>query len=268
MQQEIWKDIEGYEGLYQVSNLGRVKSLGFDKWHKGRLIKAHFDGLKHYLFVQLYKNGVCKKINVHRLVATAFVPNPNNLPQVNHKDEGKTNNQADNLEWCTNKYNINYNNGAAMKRAIKTRYERHNVNDLVAKIKATKIKNESYSAERPVNQFTWQGVFVERFISATQASKATGVHRNVISRCCMGKHKQGGGFIWLYDEDIDKIGERTLKAHPNAKKVRQFDLNGNLIKEWNSATEACKELGVNKAALSECCQGKRKQTKGYIWKFL
>ena len=96
--EEIWKDIEGYEGLYQVSNLGRVKSLGVDKWHKGRVIKPQFDGLKHYLFVQLYKNKKSKRFNIHRLVAKAFIPNPNNLPQVNHKDEVKTNNNARNLE--------------------------------------------------------------------------------------------------------------------------------------------------------------------------
>lgn len=268
LMEEIWKDVEGFEGLYQVSNHGRVKSLGFDKWHKGRLIKPHFDGLKHYLFVQLYKKGVCKKVNVHRLVASAFIPNPNNLPQVNHKDECKTNNVVSNLEWCTKEYNINYNDGAAIKRAIKTRYERHNVKDIVAKIKATKIKRGSYSAERPVNQFTWSGEFVARYISATDAYKKTGVQMHVIGRCCKGEHKQGGGFIWLYDEDIDKIKERTLDAHPNAKRVGQYDLNENLIKTWSSATDACKTLGINPASLSECCNGKRKKTKGFIWKFI
>lgn len=268
MQEEIWKDVVGYEGLYQVSNLGRVKSLGFDKWHKGRVIKPHFDGLKHYLFVQLHKNKTSKKINVHRLVAKAFIPNPNNLPQVNHKDENKTNNNASNLEWCTNEYNINYNNGSAMKKAIKTRYERYDVKKLVAKTKATKIKNGSFSAEIPVNQFTWSGDFVARYVSATKANKKTGVQMHVISRCCRGIYKQGGGFIWVYDEDIDKIKERTLDAHPNAKSVGQYDLNGDLIKIWSSAIDACKTLGINPASLSECCKGKRKKTKGFIWKFV
>ena len=278
--EEIWKDVVGYEGLYQVSNLGRVKSIGSDKWHKCRLIKPHFDGQKHYLFVQLYKNHISKKFNVHRLVATAFIPNPNNYPQVNHKDENKTNNfvfvnkdgtvdyDKSNLEWCTAEYNINFNDGSAMKRAIKTRYEKHSVEEIVAKTKATKIKNNSYSAEKPVNQFTWGGDFVARYTSSVAASKHTGAQMHVISRCCRGICKQAGGFIWLYDEDVDKIKERKLDAHPNSKKVGQYDLGGNLIKIWNSASDACKTLDINPASLSECCNGKRKKTKGFIWKFV
>lgn len=266
--EEIWKDIKDFEGLYQVSNFGRVRSLGHDKWHKGRIIKPHYDGRKHYLFVQIYKNKNSKKINVHRLVAETFIPNPQNLPQVNHKDEDKINNCVWNLEWCTNKYNINYNNKSAMKRAIKTRYERYDIKELVAKIKATKLANHSYSAERAVNQFTWGGTFIKRYPSSVAAMKETGAQMHVIGRCCKGKCKQAGGFIWLYDEDVDQISKRTLDAHPNSKKVGQYDLNGVLIKVWNSATEVCKTLNINPASLSECCHGKRKKTKGFIWKFV
>ena len=184
--EEIWKDVTNYEGLYQVSNLGRVKSLGFDKWHKGRTLKPHLDGKGCYFMVGLHKEKQTTHFNVHRLVAAEFVPNPNNYPCVNHKDECKTNNVVSNLEWCTKEYNINYNDRAAMKRAIKTRYERHDVKDIVAKIKATKIKRGSYSAERPVNQFTWSGKFVSRYISATDAYRKTGVQMHVIGRCCKG----------------------------------------------------------------------------------
>lgn len=266
--EEIWKDVVGFEGVYQVSNLGRVRSLGFDIWHKGRILKPHLDSRGYYLMVGLNRNKHPHHKNVHRLVAEAFIPNPNNYPCVNHKDECKTNNNVDNLEWCTYEYNMNYNNGAAMKRAIKTRYERHDVRELVAKTKATKIKNGSLSAEKPVNQFTWGGEFVARYISATEAGRRTKAQTHVISKCCRGLCKQAGGFVWLYDDDVDKINERTLDAHPNAKKVGQYDLDGTLIKVWNSATEACRELGVNPASLSECCTGKRKKTKGFSWKFI
>lgn len=112
---EIWKDIEGYEGKYQVSNLGRVKSLdryvpfvhGM-KFRAGVIITGAINN-KGYRKVLLY-NGKTerKQFSVHRLVAQAFLPNPENLPQVNHKDEDKTNNRADNLEWCTAEYNLNY----------------------------------------------------------------------------------------------------------------------------------------------------------------
>lgn len=99
--EEIWKDIEGYEGLYQISNIGRVWSVGKEIYKKAGLIGS-------YLSVSLNKDGHLKNFLIHRLVAKAFIPNPLNLPQVNHIDEDKLNNRADNLEWCTAKYNCNY----------------------------------------------------------------------------------------------------------------------------------------------------------------
>ena len=115
---EIWKDIEGYEGLYQVSNKGRIKSLNrIDS--RGRKVNEKIlsskPNNKGYLRVHLYKNGKRKPFSVHRLVAIAFIPNPNNLLEVNHKDENKENNTVDNLEWCNRKYNTNY--GSRNERA-------------------------------------------------------------------------------------------------------------------------------------------------------
>lgn len=108
---EIWKDVIGYEGLYQVSNIGNVKSLDrvvrYGRTLKGKE-KTKFEEKDGYLVVALCKNGKAKHIKVHRLVATAFIENPFNLPEVNHKDENKKNNHFDNLEWCTTKHNINY----------------------------------------------------------------------------------------------------------------------------------------------------------------
>ena len=114
---EIWKDIEGYEGLYEVSSYGRVRSLGQFVNHnfggyayrKGRILKPGL-GSRGYLSVTLSKNGIQKQYTVHRLVAQAFIENPDNLPQVNHKDEDRTNNNVTNLEWCDAKYNVNYGN--------------------------------------------------------------------------------------------------------------------------------------------------------------
>ena len=104
---EIWKYIDGYEGLYKVSNLGRVKSLNYRRSGKERMLKPGNTG-DGYLFVILYKNGKIKYFTIHRLVANAFLENPDHKSDVNHKDENKTNNRVDNLEWVTRKENINY----------------------------------------------------------------------------------------------------------------------------------------------------------------
>lgn len=115
MTEEIWRPIVGYEGLYEVSSYGRVRSLdryvkysnGPIHLHKGMILNPEKDK-DGYLQVILYNNGKIHQIKIHRLVAQAFIPNPQDLPQVNHKDEVKTNNSVDNLEWCNAKYNANY----------------------------------------------------------------------------------------------------------------------------------------------------------------
>lgn len=120
--EEIWKDIKGYEGYYQVSNLGRIRSLdryiatvgnpSGQRLIRGKILRPSkrvmSNGKDGYYSVTLYKRGVDTLFNVHRLVAETFIPNPNNLPCVNHKDENKHNNMADNLEWCTIGYNNKY----------------------------------------------------------------------------------------------------------------------------------------------------------------
>ena len=104
-----WKDIEGYEGLYQVSNLGEVRSLNYRKKNITRKMKIHTK-ITNYQDIQLSKNGKTQVYLIHRLVAEAFIPNPNNFPQINHRDENPKNNIWTNLEWCTAKYNCNYGN--------------------------------------------------------------------------------------------------------------------------------------------------------------
>lgn len=113
--QEIWKDIKGYEGLYQVSNLGRIRSTdkivkrgkNGDYFRKGIILKPQ-KSKNGYLVCKLSKNGICPSKNIHRLVAEAFIDNPNNYPCINHKDENKQNNIVDNLEYCSYEYNNNY----------------------------------------------------------------------------------------------------------------------------------------------------------------
>lgn len=184
MEGEVWKDVVGYEGLYQVSNLGRVKSLdkvistrngysSFEKSIKGRVLKQVL--VMGYLKVHLVNIGKGKSIPVHRFVAMAFISNKNNYPQVNHKDEDKTNNIVDNLEWCTALYNNNYG----------TRNER------ISKNQNNDRKN------KPILQFTSDGKFVKEWVSITEASKY-GFQRRSIQRCLNGEYKRHYKFIWKY----------------------------------------------------------------------
>lgn len=159
---EEYKDIEGYEGLYQVSNLGNVKSLDNDKERKDKILKPA--KLKNgYLQVTLCKEGKRKIYKIHRLVAQTFIENPNNLPQINHKDEDKTNNHITNLEFCDRKYNCNYG----------TRNE--------------KLSKQVICLETGVV-----------YPSTMEVQRQLGFTHSTISKCCTGKYKQAYGFHWKY----------------------------------------------------------------------
>ena len=174
MKKEYWKPVVGYEGLYEVSNWGRVKSL---KFGKEKILKQ---SIRHgYYSVGLSKNGIVKTYQVHRLVAEAFIDNTDNLTQVNHKDENKLNNNVDNLEWCSVLYNNTYN-------------ERH---------KKIAEKNINGKKSKPVLQYTLDGEFVREWESTREAGR-NGYQQICISKCCRGINKQHKGFIWKYKEDI------------------------------------------------------------------
>ena len=188
-EEEIWKDIEGYEGLYQVSNMGRVRSLdryvkhncGGLKLCKGKIMKlnATWDG---YLRVDLCKNGKHTHKRVNRLVAEAFIPNPDNLPQVGHKDECKTNNCVSNLYWTTEKENNNHG--------------KHNERVSEAQINGKRSK--------PVLQYTLYMEFVREWPSAIEINRQLGYSFGNICNCCRGLYKQAYGFIWCFACDVDK----------------------------------------------------------------
>ena len=168
--EEIWKDIEGYEGLYQVSNLGNVKSLNYRQTKREKILKSVNDK-DGYLFVSLCKNSVIKHYSIHRLVADVFIDNPNNYPQVNHKDENKTNNNVDNLEWCSPKYNTNY--GTTINR----RSEKH--------------KKAIYCLETD-----------KIYKSLTECAKELNLSIVNISHVLNGQQKQAKGLTFFYANQI------------------------------------------------------------------
>lgn len=166
---ECWKDIKGYEGVYQISNFGRLRKY-YSYIKQERILKPMICSNK-YLVACLYKNATQKKLLIHRLVAEAFIPNPNNLPCVNHKDETRTNNRVDNLEWCSQKYNLNYG----------TIKEKH--------------RNRQCKA---VNQYTKDGIFIKSWRSESDVQRELSILRECIGRCCKGRQTTAGGFIWKY----------------------------------------------------------------------
>ena len=170
---EVWKDVAGYEGLYKVSNKGNVFSVErkdtLGRKRGGVKLRPSHNNTGGYLSVDLYKNGIKEKKRVHRLVAEVFIPNPNYHSEINHKDENKTNNHVENLEWCTSKYNINH--GTRTKRTSK-------------KVRAINIKTGEVTT-----------------FSSTAESGRKGYDQGAVSKACRGIYYGGNlyrGHKWSY----------------------------------------------------------------------
>ena len=187
---EIWKDIEGYEGCYQVSNKGNVRSVdryiecrGSLRMQKGKVLKPY---VNKYGYRQVILNGknrprLCR---INRLVAQAFIPNPNNLPQVNHKDEIKTNDCVENLEWCTCLYNLTYND---------LHHRRNNMNNKKSK-QVMQIKD---------------GKVIATYPSINEAARKLNCGSGNIVRCCKGEKKTAYGYQWRYAES-EEVHEKCI----------------------------------------------------------
>lgn len=176
---EQWRDIRDFEDCYQISDLGRIKSKeryvrvcnGGYRLVKSKIIKP-CRCTNGYYEASLSKNGKRTVRLLHRVVAEAFIDNPKNLPEVNHKDEDISNNCVTNLEWCTSKYNANY--GKRNEKMMKNR-------ETVA-----------------VLQYTNDGKFIKKWDSIAEAQKYTGADTSAIIRVCKGKQKTSMGYLWQY----------------------------------------------------------------------
>lgn len=251
---EEWKDIEGYEGLYQVSNEGRVKSLKrYKKSRAGgvteiqeRFIKLHLNQHGYYQ-APLCKDNNIRMFAVHRLVARAFIPNPNNLPQVNHKDECKTNNvvcfnpdgsidtERTNLEWCDNKYNSRYG----------TRGER-----ISEKLRGRKL------SEKRLTRLIGKNISQDtraKISNALKGRQLSDEHKKNLSEALIGRK--------LSQDTIDKMVESRKKA------VNQYTIDGAMVATFESIKNAAETLGLDDGNISRCCKGLRKTYRGFVWKY-
>lgn len=186
MHEEIWKEIPNYEGCYEVSNFGMVRSLdravncihGSIAVKRGKILKQ-ITRPKGYLCVNLSKDGKSRSIEIQRLVALTFLDNPDNLPCVNHKDENKQNNHVDNLEWCTYEYNNTYGN--RLSKSAKS-----NTNGKLAK---------------KVYKYNLDNEFIEEYPSCAELKRLFGYDASKISECCRGLRKTAYGFKWSYTKE-------------------------------------------------------------------
>ena len=203
MKGEIWKNIKKYEGLYQVSNMGRVKSLNYRKTGKERILKG-VDYGQGYLYVSLIKDGKVEQCRINRLVAQAFLDNPEGYTDVNHRDENKQNNCVENLEWCSRSYNINYgtrNKKASEKLKGKKHSEEH-IKKISEKLKGRKQSEEHIKKRsKPVFSVDKESGLIMWWQSASEAGRVLGIAPTHITKCCKGKYKSAGGHVWFYAED-------------------------------------------------------------------
>lgn len=263
---EVWKDIPDYKGWYQVSNMGRIKSIdrlikytprkvdgkSSTRLTRGTILKASFYG--EYLICHLKKNNTSKAVVYHRIVCSVFHPNPNNLPEVNHINEIKIDNRASNLEWCDRKYNINW--GTALERSSRA--------------------NRNHPAKSHiVYQYSMDGSFINKFPSAKEAERQTGISAtNILSVCRDKKQSSSGGYIWSFNQDptiiLRKIKRKLygLSCY-SKKKVKQFSLSGEYLKTFDSISDAAKQTKAHLHNISLCCQHvhKHHSTGGYKWEW-
>lgn len=238
--EEQWRDIPGYRYPYQVSSTGRVRG---GKWHKQLKQKLGFYG-NYYVVVLAGKDGKQHTVSVHRLVATAFIPNPDNLPIVNHKDEIKTNNRADNLEWCTHQYNSTYN-GAHIK-------------------KAQKIKKKVFA-------YGEDGNLKAIFDSDKECCMALNRHTVRVCECLKGKRATCAGFVLSHTElSKEQVLSRFKRRDTFIRKrkvVYELDPSGKIINTFNSIYECAKITGLDQASIKRVCEGVFKQIKGRSFVF-
>ena len=250
---EEFRWIKGFEGLYQISNLGRVYSLrrvdSLNRQKGGNYVSARLTPTG-YVIVSLNKDGKRYTKFLHRVVAQAFIRNPDNKPEVDHIDADKTNNVVENLRWVTRTENMNnpITHVAMSGNALKN-----------------PISGDKNPFSRRIAQYTLDGDFVAEYESAGLAKKATSVGLTSIQRCARGERKSAGGFIWKYTAKAKIVAKGRIVKGTNGTPIQQTDTDGNIVAEYVSIQEAARQTGFFAENIGRAVRGEYKSYKGFKW---
>lgn len=232
--EEIWKDIEGYEEMYQVSNLGRVKGLertiirkdGKPLTIEEQILKPSLDS-RGYYFVSLTKNKQPKNYRIHRLIAEAFIPNPDNKPEIDHINTVPTDNRIENLRWVTHKENMN--NQTTISKMSNSQQGKHLTQETKEKISKSLKDNPSkpwlgkfgneHPNSKPILQFTKDGDFMRKWECFSEIERNLGINHSNILKVIKGIRNHTGGYKWGYAEDYERISFKVFDLEIYRKKV-------------------------------------------------
>lgn len=256
----------GYEGLYEVSDMANVRSLRTNTILKHMVIKNN--PLK-YEVVALFKGGKDQRFLVHRLVALAFQPNPENKPYVDHIDGDAHNNVASNLRWCTAKENRNNPITRARSSAARKgcKYSDEYKQKMSASLKG-KYAGENHWLSKRVIQFNRKGEFMRVWSNARDVQRELGYIDSAICGACNGKYAYAYGYIWrYYSPELMGVTIHPPKLKNEKRRVCQLSDSGEVLRVFDSVEEARRFMGLKGPGLGLCCHGKGKTAGGYKWRF-
>lgn len=267
---EIWKPVVGLENRYMISSLGRVKRLAYDvtdstgryTHHTDKIMKVRIGTQTGYPQVNLWIGGRSKPFYIHRLIAEAFIPNPNNYPCVNHIDEDRSNSVLGNLEWCTYEYNCVYGYARERRReSLKRFYENH------PEFKMNVKKRENTFR---VFQYEKNGTLIKIWDGGLSEIERTLGKSSSVANCVLHRNNSAYGFVWRREGDPFSYNKPKKTGPKRRVAVMQFDLKGNYIRTFPSINDAADYLGKRSrnSDITNCCKGNYKTAHGYKWRYI